>query len=60
MAGVLTKSEIRRILGLLELKIINEVRGVVLAERERGYSEDPETGKLQAKLSILLEMATEE
>lgn len=57
---ILTKSEILKIMELLQLEIINEVRGVVLAERTQGYSKDPEIGGLQAKLSIMLEIANED
>lgn len=57
---MLTSEEIRAILRLLEWKTVAEFdsgRSRVV-QRTSGYSEEAEVGRLQAKLSIMLEVAT--
>lgn len=59
----LTKAEIRMILERLELETVVEPNNnfpFAVVTRARGYSRDVKIGKLQAKLSIMLEAAPED
>lgn len=55
---MLTKDEILRILEGLNLKTLYSDGSVFLQQKQHGYSDDPEVGALQAKLSIMLEVAS--
>ena len=55
---MLTKDQIRKLLELLQLEQIAEFDVYkVMKTGHGGYSDDPEVGRLQAKLSIMLEAA---
>jgi hypothetical protein len=62
---MLTTKQILRLLDLLKLETVTEFGGnegspqpyVIMRRSFGGYSDDPETGQLQAALSIMLEMA---
>lgn len=61
--SALTKEEIRLLLSLLRQEVIVEAtpkfpfRVVTDPARSMGYSEDVKVGRLQAKLSVMLEAA---
>lgn len=55
---ILSRKNILKILQSLEVEVIKEEGGYIFAKRTRGYSADAEVGPLQAKLSIMLEMAS--
>lgn len=57
MKTVFTKEEILRLMHALQIQIIAEEGGFIFAKRAYGWSKDTEIGQLQAKLSILLEIA---
>lgn len=52
---MLTRDEILRILEGLNLKTVYTDGRIFVQQKQHGYSEDPEVGALQAKLSIMLE-----
>lgn len=57
---MLTSAEIRKILELLGQETVvpqSDKFPYYITKRSRGYSDDPEIGRLQAKLSIMLEVA---
>ncbi len=53
----LTKKQILKIMDALQVKVVTEERGYIFARRTQGWSDDAELGPIQAKLSIMLEMA---
>lgn len=55
---MLTRDEILRILDGLQMKTLYSDGRIFLQQKEMGYSDDKEVGALQAKLSIMLEMAS--
>jgi hypothetical protein len=60
--GIMSVWEIERLLDLLALTVLYARSGgpdseIVLCERKRGYSDDPEIAQLQGKLSTMLAVA---
>jgi hypothetical protein len=47
-------------MNLLTIEVIAEERGYIFAKRKEGWSSDPEVGRIQAQLSIMLKMAGKE
>ncbi len=61
MMGRLTKDDINLILGKLSREVVVKPTGdfpFEITVQSSGYSDDPVIGRLQAKLSIMLEVAT--
>jgi len=60
---ILTVADIHRILDKIGRKVVvpatDEFPYEIVSRGSQGYHEDPEIGKLQAKLSIMLQMASE-
>lgn len=55
---MLTKAQIRRLLGELQWETVYEdTREIRLQRRRPGYSEDKEVGIIQGMLSVMLEAA---
>ena len=54
---MLTKDQIRKLIELTQLEQVAEFDGYKVMRRGQGYAEDPEQGRLQATLSIMLEGA---
>lgn len=55
----LTVAEIQLILEKIGVEKVATFDGYTVVKRGSGYSKDPEIGALQAKLSILLQIAAE-
>lgn len=55
---MLTRDEILRILEGLNMKTLYSDGRIFLQQKTMGYSDDKEVGVLQAKLSIMLEVAS--
>ncbi len=58
-----TAADIRRILDKIGREVVvpatDEFPYEIVSRRSQGYHEDPEISKLQAKLSIMLQVASE-
>jgi len=57
---IFSKEQILILMKSLQVEVITEERGYIFAKRVEGWPENKEIGPIQAKLSIMLEMADKE